>query len=315
MAVFSSAALRAGAWLLVVLSLAASCGARERDGGARGARGEHDAPGSAERRAEVEGGSKAAIGEFVAAARSGDLETIERLLDQGAVVANGTVGADALAMAYFEGQTEVAARLEAAGADLDVRDPSDRTPLVRAVEHGRQGMVRAIIAHGGDLESVQRTGETALMVACRHGEREIVKALIRAGADVEARDNDGWTPLMFAVRAASYEVAMALLRRDADVEAASDLGWTPLMLAATDGRPDLVSLLLEGGADASRRTAMQPPPLVRAVQFGHDEAARLLVAAGADAGEGQSGDARWWAGRRKDPELSAALVEPEGGRP
>lgn len=314
MAVYRSPALRAGAWLLVVLTVAASCGARGRDGEEKGPRGELDAPGSAGR-ADVDDGSKAVIDEFVTAARTGDIETIERLLDQGAVAANGTVGAEALAMAYFEGEAEVAARLVAAGADLDMRDSKDRTPLLRAVEEGRQGMVRSIIAHGGDLESVQRTGETMLMVACRHGESEIVKALIRAGADVEARDNDGWTPLMFALRSASHEIALTLLRRGADVEAMSDLGWTPLMLAATDGRPDFVRLLLESGADASRRTAMQPPPLVRAVQFGHHEAARLLVAAGADAGEGRPGDARWWAARHSDSVLAAALAEPRESRP
>jgi len=65
------------------------------------------------------------------AAASGDLASVERLLDQ--------------------------------GADIDARDEENRTAAMRAAEGGHAAVVRRLIAHAGGTGSERRQGDAALV--------------------------------------------------------------------------------------------------------------------------------------------------------
>ena len=83
-------------------------------------------------------------------AGTGDLEQLEKLLNQ--------------------------------GADVNAGDRTGVTALMRAAYHGQLPMVRGLIEHRADPNAKDRSGLTALMMAKHAGHQEIVEALLSSGA-------------------------------------------------------------------------------------------------------------------------------------
>jgi ankyrin repeat protein len=209
---------------------------------------------------------------FFAAAESGNVEEVDRLLD--------------------------------AGADVDARDSQGETLLFYAVFSGSKETVESLIAHGADTNATDREGLTPLHAAAYLSRREIVDLLIRKGAKVNARSKDGATPVHRAIerfagarsghRALTSEAESAsmmivvklLLAGGADVNAADASGVTPLILAASSGQNDLVELLLVHGAAVNAKDYEGAGALYVATVMDQPEIAELLIAHGADVNAG-----------------------------
>ena len=105
---------------------------------------------------------------LIGAARSGDRQAIQTLLDAGA-------------------------------------DPNQRwglihwTPLMHAIHKNQKASVEALIAGGADLNARGGNGVTALMMAAGYGYADIVQLLLDHGADAHAETNDGDNALTMAV--------------------------------------------------------------------------------------------------------------------
>jgi ankyrin repeat protein len=93
--------------------------------------------------------------EWRAAARSGDVETLERLL--------------------------------AAGHDINAKDEHGQTALMVAARDGRTAVVQLLVGRGADLNHTAKFRLTALMLAVVNGREPIVRALVEAGADLSVR--------------------------------------------------------------------------------------------------------------------------------
>ena len=137
--------------------------------------------------------------ELCAAAIAGDLETLDRMLDEDTALAgcHGSVREDhrafmarekadngwtPLHLAAHYGQTGCVVRLIAAGADVNACsvNPLANTPLHAAVV-GRNGdAVRALLSHGIDLTATDAGGSTALDLARANGANEIAGMIERA---------------------------------------------------------------------------------------------------------------------------------------
>jgi len=71
-----------------------------------------------------------------------------------------------------------------------------------AAEDSHVDVVKFLVKEAGaDLESKAKSGKTPLSCAAYNGRLEVVKFLVNeAGADVESKDNDGRTPLDVATQ-------------------------------------------------------------------------------------------------------------------
>ncbi len=113
--------------------------------------------------------------------------------------------------------------LLAAGADPNIRDaPSDRTPLLRALNSGAAGCAQILIDHGANLDARDAGGGGALDAAVVGSSPEVVEGLIRRGAPVNATMAGRVTPLMWAAlrrpepRGEAESVIEILIRHGAD---------------------------------------------------------------------------------------------------
>ena len=71
--------------------------------------------------------------------------------------------------------------------------------------------MRILVELGADVNICDKLDRTPLHLAAIHGEVEIVRMLIDAGADVNVQDEDGWTALQWAARYGKVEIVQMLI--------------------------------------------------------------------------------------------------------
>jgi ankyrin repeat protein len=102
------------------------------------------------------------------------------------------------------------ARLLAAGANIDERDPRGYSPLMLAAYTGNQEAFDFLLEQGADANSADNAGNSVLMGASFKGYLSMVRQLLSAGANVYARNQAGMDALNFATQFGRSEVAELL---------------------------------------------------------------------------------------------------------
>jgi ankyrin repeat protein len=103
-------------------------------------------------------------------------------------------------------------RLLSVGADVNVKDYGDRTPLHWACENGHIQVLQALLDHGAHIEAKDSDGNTPLHDASSGGHLHVVKALLSGGAKILAVKNDELLTIHRAVNKGNSEVSKYLLR-------------------------------------------------------------------------------------------------------
>ena len=183
---------------------------------------------------------------MLAAAVNGDLETVERLVVQGANI-NYTDkwGNSAIFSAAWEGNLNALDSFYNLGANITL---DDANLLCNAAFNGKVDSVKWLIEKGEDADfTFTNTGENALhYTICKMSEMnervEIVSILIAAGIDVNKKTLPGKPTLCFM--------------RDAYLK-----GETPLHRAAAYGNAAIIKMLLDAGAEPSMKDANGDTPI------------------------------------------------------
>jgi ankyrin repeat protein len=242
---------------------------------------------------------------LIAAARSGDVETINSLVAEGFDIdCELKYGATALMLAAAKGQEDVVRVLAQAGAKINRRNRFGATPLLEASEKGHVAVVKLLVDLGAEINLPHNNGNTAILAATIRRDRKTIKMLLELGADPELKNFDGWSAKRWA-EAESDQTIKALLgvkkgEKEAmmprsDVEemakslkpikpagAANDAFWTALMRAASVGDLETVRRLALDGVEVNGQSPNGTTPLMAAVKNGHAETAFELIELGAD---------------------------------
>lgn len=222
-----------------------------------------------------------------------------------------------LHLAVDRGLVDIVALLLDRGADPDVVDGENLTPLelaAGAVSGQRPpdadrsvALLRragaavtpftalllnddaaAIAAFQGDPSWLRVRGWqffTPLAAAARAARRPVVEWLLDAGVAPDAADDGENSPLWFACQSDAppddrIEVARLLLDRGADPNRRCEEGTTPLHFAAWRGPAAMVRLLIERGGDADAADQAGRTPLDYALDRGRDDTAEVLRSSG-----------------------------------
>ncbi len=197
------------------------------------------------------------FGDLHVAVRSGEIDRVKALLQQGANVnERDSLGGTALHDAAWAGDLKMAELLLDARADPNLPHlEGGSTPLHYAVITNHPEFVELLLGRGARLKTMSASGATALHLAANRGFTSIVEMLLAKGFEVDASDAKGSTPLDEAAWKGEVAVVKLLLARGAKSQSA-------LYAAATRGHAAVIPLLLDAGADplkpdASGATAME----------------------------------------------------------
>ena len=263
------------------------------------------------------------------ASRNGDAGLIRALLASGASLSdNHTATEPALLAAARAGNPEAVQVLLDAGADANATEPLDQqTALMWAVAAGHHDVAKLLLEAGADPKLQARVstltkrknadfpsgGFAALHWATRNGDQAMIKLLTGHGADINVRNGDSSTPMMLAIVNDRFDIAAQLLELGADPNDGSLYFVTEMRDATTDWRArdgtvfradhpnelsalDLTRLLLEAGADPNKPffgqmhntsmccdTKANASPFFRAAIAADVEGLNVMLAHGADA--------------------------------
>ncbi|KAK2771101.1 ankyrin repeat and protein kinase domain-containing protein [Colletotrichum kahawae] len=186
--------------------------------------------------------------------------------------------------------TDLAAFLEQADADINIQNEECLTALHLAVLSHSETAVRALLSCGADVEAVAADDRRPLFMAVNERCIEIVQALLEYGAVPDAPRN-WWTPLHAAALDGNIEIARILLDYGADVSARcyqeEFLEREPLYFAVEGRNSSIVELLLDHGADPDSVCRVNGPPtaLHLACDIDNFDAVKLLLERGASINE------------------------------
>lgn len=154
--------------------------------------------------------------------------------------------------------------------------------LIEAVKAGAESIVKKLIAAGADVNVVDTDEETPLTWSLWKRYPGITTILIDAGADVNITNKRGWSTLHQAAQNADWALVELLVRFHANINAVNNLGITPLNRAVYSGEADLVRFFVEHGADTNIADNKGETPLHLAAYNGWLPIIQILIEAGAD---------------------------------
>ena len=171
---------------------------------------------------------------------------------------------------------ETAAALLEAGANPNLRDKWNQTPLMMSLTSGNRLGAKILLAHGADPKlSAGRN----LNLAASMGEVELVKRMLALGASANATTGPrGDTPIMAACSADYPQAILApLLEAGADIHAQNNQGDNVLHRAMQPRlHQPLIDFLVAHGADPTHPNALGMTPITQARLLGYDDLAANL---------------------------------------
>ena len=224
-----------------------------------------------------------------AAATSGDVNLVKKLLDAGVSPNSiaGDYGTHVLQVAAYAGRKEIVEILLQAGADVNLKSDHLRTALMEAALGGHASIVNRLLQAKADPNAENEDGETAIIFAAFQPHLEsidVIKALAAAGADLNHQTKSGsfWigaTALVHAVVANNEKAVKALIALGSNLGIRTKNGETALAVAIRLGNSNLAEYLKM--ADPEMK-GMAEAELLRTADAGNLIRVRELVAGGAD---------------------------------
>jgi len=223
---------------------------------------------------------------LIVASQEGHVQIVTKLLLQENSDTNrrGYKGRTALWYACNHGKEGVVDALLKANADQNICDTDDNSPLIVASKEGHVHIVtKLLLQENTNVNKRGYNGRTALWHACDYGKEGIVDALLDANADQNICNNQSDSPLLMASKNGHVQIVTKLLRQENNnVNQRWQHGWTALYNACLNGHEDVVDALLDANADPNICTEIGTSPLMIASREGYSKIVQKLLQCNAD---------------------------------
>lgn len=257
------------------------------------------------------------IGAFIEAIIYDDLDTIEKMLQNGfdpnINMEDETPLLISIIESSYDKKYEIIEILIKYGANVNVCDYFDNSPfkpLNVAKQNGCERIIKLLKSKGA------KCNEHLMVFFARNGNIEKLREYLNDDADINSIDSIGYTPLLASLERGKDKTALFLLKNNADVNIKSENninaihcavlgacsisivneliargckitevdkeGKTPLYYACMANRKDIVEILLNHGANINIQTFSGETGLMIASFEGYEELVKYLVSKGAE---------------------------------
>jgi len=162
--------------------------------------------------------------------------------------------------------------------DLNKQDQSGRTLIYLAVTYsngGEQNVLRFLIGAGADVNIPDNTNSTPLLKSANF--YNLTKILLEAGADPNIQNNTGQTPLHNASSYGNLSTSKLLIDAGANVNILDRYDRSPLFIAIQNQKPNVAELLIKAGSDPNvQDTLNYDTPLRMAIQLKYTNHVELI---------------------------------------
>lgn len=211
------------------------------------------------------------------------MDVVRYLIAHGAEL-NTQVGLRRLSPLHIAAQQnnfELVNLLVSNGAEIDIRDITDYTPLMYAVEgRNTQNTIRIVdllLNNGADIQVLSTEGENVLLTGFRM-DIEVFDFLLRSGADTNIHNVHGEGLLHFAACRNSCDLIRLLIQNEIvpqeEINRPGENGRTPIFYSVwedSDLNFEMLQALIQLGADTNAVDNDQNTLLHHAVCAGQDE--------------------------------------------
>jgi ankyrin repeat protein len=187
-----------------------------------------------------------------------------------------------LHLAAHQGDVEEVHRLIASGADLNIRDRSERTAAHIAAFASHDEVLTALAQGGADMNALENRAYDVLTIAAVANDPEMVTLAMELGnkPDLITSVYDG-TALIAAAHLGHHEVVARLVDGGAPLDHVNNLNWTALIEAVILGDGDTdhvetVRILVDAGADKTIADREGITPLEHAKARSYSEMIEIL---------------------------------------
>lgn len=186
-----------------------------------------------------------------------------------------------LLAASQDGDADAAALALRAGADLEVRNQLEQTPLLLASAHDHVDVARLLVALGADPDALDHQHDTPWLVTGVTGSVEMLEALLPARPDMTIKNRYGGLSPIPAGERGHADYIDRVVRTRVDLDHVNDLGWTALLEAVVlgDGSKPyqrIARALVDAGVDTGIRDKEGRTALDHARVKGYTAIVRIL---------------------------------------
>lgn len=191
-------------------------------------------------------------------------------------------GRSALHLAALAGSAKCVSPLLSAGADPNLQDNFQQTPLFPACEGGHAATIEALIRGGCQPDSLDAESQAPLHKAVLCNQPDAIQALMLNGANLNIRDSTGSTALHMAAYGGNDPILALLVENSANPNLQDLNGMTAVHLAAMEGHSTTLVTLLTHRAYANFMDYSEDryTPLDYAEFHGHSACVDILSKAG-----------------------------------
>lgn len=173
---------------------------------------------------------------------------VEMMLGLGNRDMQSGLGVTALIAAARNGQVKTVELLLSKGADIHLQNDKQGNALIAAARNGRYKTVDLLLSKGAEVNAQNAEQGFALNAAARNGQRKTVEVLLHKGADINARNDRHGSALNAAARNGHLAIVELLVDKGANVNLSSPGEGTALAAAYRNGKHRVVEFLKSKGA-------------------------------------------------------------------
>lgn len=161
------------------------------------------------------------------------------------------------------------------GFDINATN-DNQCALNEAIYYNKKNTILFLIENGADVNLKNSANKTPLDFAIDKNDSEIVKILINNGAKI-TNSNSRMSPLIYACVKSKTDIVKTLIESGSNIDEKIYLDESPITLACEDGYTEIVKLLIDAGADINTQAFLDWTPLMKAVKYRHLEVVKLLL--------------------------------------